>query len=141
MYTLPPYEDPVCVSAALPQPATTLPSESNSTIGGEGIAEAEASFPLIAPDSFPWSTPLMVTPTSQARLTVKTLSSWSTQVPATSPCTHACATPSPPTGAGSAFGQVGSTTNCGDNSLLACTVASGFQTPVAKSNANATTLP
>ena len=38
------------------------------TIGGEGIAEAVASCPTIAPDSFPCSMPLTVAPTSHPRL-------------------------------------------------------------------------
>src|SRR5580692_8942013 len=68
--------------------------------------------------------PLTVAPTSHPRLYVYTLSCWSTQVPATSPCTQGCATPSLPTGAGSGLGHRGSTAKTGRLSLSSSALAS-----------------
>jgi len=58
------------IRLGLPHPATVLPSESYATTAGEGIDEALASCPTIAPPWFPCRTPLNVTPTSHPRLKV-----------------------------------------------------------------------
>src|SRR5512144_2700620 len=98
----------------------------------------------MAPDCAPWVTLLNVTPTSQPRLNVTTLSFASMQLAATSPVTHLCATPFASMVLGSGWGQEASTLNPGTSRAggdgLAALAPSGFHMPTTAAR-DSTTAP